>query len=192
MQLWSPAGVSPRGRNRCHHNVHLNCQLQRHPRYRNCTSSIAPRRGGKNDRNREYGWIRERPNFSKPCARSLKHSCKLRPMRVSCSYLGGNPSLAHSVEPARCSCGTGLSACASRRSSIHLRITMRTNVLEPAPAHEPPSQACPGCGSSLPDSAKFCPECGRTAAVGSRRCSNCNAALSDHANFCSSCGFRVA
>jgi predicted nucleic acid-binding Zn ribbon protein len=64
------------------------------------------------------------------------------------------------------------------------------NLPDPPTAILPPQQACAGCGTTLPSSAKFCSECGRTVA-GNRRCINCNASLQEDAHFCSSCGFRV-
>jgi RNA polymerase subunit RPABC4/transcription elongation factor Spt4 len=63
---------------------------------------------------------------------------------------------------------------------------------EPLPGHSPTGpEACMGCGTSLPATAKFCPECGRTV-TGSRHCLNCNAIVSEDAKFCPSCGFRLA
>jgi RNA polymerase subunit RPABC4/transcription elongation factor Spt4 len=74
----------------------------------------------------------------------------------------------------------------------HLTLLVTSKPSEPLPGPSPTGpEACMGCGTSLPATAKFCPECGRTV-TGSRHCLNCNAIVSEDAKFCPSCGFRLA
>lgn len=48
---------------------------------------------------------------------------------------------------------------------------------------------CTQCGASIPDSSKFCPECG---ARQERKCAACGTALAPAAKFCPECGTKVA
>ena len=47
---------------------------------------------------------------------------------------------------------------------------------------------CPNCGSAVPASAKFCPECGRTLGA---QCPKCGAVLTGAPKFCSECGEKL-
>jgi len=48
---------------------------------------------------------------------------------------------------------------------------------------------CPTCQTKLPESAKFCSECGSK--IESRRCKKCDKPLKPEARFCHSCGEPV-
>ena len=48
---------------------------------------------------------------------------------------------------------------------------------------------CASCGHTVPDRAKFCPECGGAQAP---QCASCGAELRPAVKFCSECGTRVA
>ncbi|MDZ7361564.1 MAG: tetratricopeptide repeat protein [candidate division KSB1 bacterium] len=51
---------------------------------------------------------------------------------------------------------------------------------------------CAKCGTELPKSAKFCPNCGeKVGAVASNFCRECGVELKPHAQFCHACGISV-
>jgi membrane protease subunit (stomatin/prohibitin family) len=52
---------------------------------------------------------------------------------------------------------------------------------------EPERESCPECGASLPANAKFCPECGHD--LRRRKCPECGAAVAG--KFCPECGTRM-
>lgn len=56
---------------------------------------------------------------------------------------------------------------------------------EPAPS-EIPQSCCAACGESLPEGAKFCPNCGKPAAR--KVCPVCGAEPAEGAKFCANCG----
>jgi predicted amidophosphoribosyltransferase len=49
---------------------------------------------------------------------------------------------------------------------------------------------CRHCGTDL-KSSKFCPECGKPAAVEKRFCGECGVALETDVKFCGECGWKV-
>jgi len=51
------------------------------------------------------------------------------------------------------------------------------------------TMVCPSCAKAIPDSVKFCPECGASCAA--KFCSNCGTKLSAGDKFCSNCGTKV-
>lgn len=52
-----------------------------------------------------------------------------------------------------------------------------------------PEKKCVQCGAKLPESAKFCSECG--ARQDETKCTKCGSTLSPNAKFCSECGAKV-
>lgn len=51
-----------------------------------------------------------------------------------------------------------------------------------------PTQKCPKCGASVPESSKFCSSCGENLEGQSRKCPNCSTANPGAAKYCSKCG----
>ena len=60
----------------------------------------------------------------------------------------------------------------------------------PAAPAAVPTRACANCGSTMPASAKFCPECGTKVAT-KAFCTNCGAEVGANAKFCSECGTKI-
>ncbi len=54
------------------------------------------------------------------------------------------------------------------------------------------SKNCKNCNSSLPENAKFCPNCGEAASEQTIICKNCNKENPAQAKFCKSCGSALA
>ncbi|MCI8646196.1 MAG: zinc ribbon domain-containing protein [Firmicutes bacterium] len=58
-------------------------------------------------------------------------------------------------------------------------------------------QTCRGCGTAIPDNARFCPVCGmptieqNASPAGSKICSKCGEELGEDAVFCGNCGAPV-
>ena len=63
------------------------------------------------------------------------------------------------------------------------------NSNQPQQAQQTNTTICSSCGKSIPQSAKFCPECG--ASNQAKFCVNCGAKLTAGAKFCPECGTKV-
>ena len=71
-------------------------------------------------------------------------------------------------------------------------------IMTPSGAQAAPAAAlviCPNCGSRVPATSKFCPECGKTLtppAAGAMTCPNCGKSIPAGSKFCPECGKKIA
>ena len=59
------------------------------------------------------------------------------------------------------------------------------------PEKTPSTKACPQCGSQMPESAKFCFECGAPFEIKPLKCPACGTDLVAGAKFCPECGNKL-
>ena len=71
-------------------------------------------------------------------------------------------------------------------------------IMTPSGAQAAPAAAlviCPNCGSRVPATSKFCPECGKTLtppAAGAMTCPNCGKSIPAGSKFCPECGHKLS